>query len=443
MSIADKLITIAENQQKVYEAGKKAGAGDNMGTAETVTGNPVRLDYMHPTEHEIGVKLSSDTITDFSGVTIKQYGKNLFQSLAALKTQNELTFTPHDDGTLAIDGTASATTFYELGRINLVVGQVYRLSGGATGGSSKTYQLYLHGTTTGTDVYDQGAGKTFTATDATYRVLVVVYAGALVEELLFKPMVVLGNNSGEYEPYMEPTQYTVNADGTVSGVMSVSPTTTLSADGVNITATYYVAGDYQYHRFWDAYQDCGNRQAYDLAFAGACWTPQTFKPKYIIRPGGVSNQYMMFARTTLDVLDESVIDTSQCTAFQMSFYLSSLKSITLDVSSLSNCQAAFSQDGLLETVVMKNVQENCKFPDSFSGCNRLANLTVTGTIGTTLDVHWSPLSKDSILSVFDALSATCTGQTATFKKTAVEAVFTTEEWDALIATKTNWTIALA
>jgi hypothetical protein len=59
------------------------------------------------------------------------------------------------------------------------------------------------------------------------------------------------------------------------------------------------------------------------------------------------------------------------------------------------------------------------------------------------NVHWSPkLSKASIESIINALSSTTSGLTVTISKTAKEAVFTTEEWATLIATKPNWTISL-
>ncbi len=50
----------------------------------------------------------------------------------------------------------------------------------------------------------------------------------------------LGGIATEYEPYKEPVSYTPNADGTVDGVKSLYPTTTLLTDteGVNVTAEY-------------------------------------------------------------------------------------------------------------------------------------------------------------------------------------------------------------
>ena len=36
----------------------------------------------------------------------------------------------------------------------------------------------------------------------------------------------------------------------------------------------------EYDRFWDAYQDNGNRTDYRMAFCSTSWTEENFKPKY-------------------------------------------------------------------------------------------------------------------------------------------------------------------
>jgi hypothetical protein len=66
-----------------------------------------------------------------------------------------------------------------------------------------------------------------------------------------------------------------------------------------------------------------------------------------------------------------------------------------------------------------------------------------GTIAGAINLKWSKkLSKASIESVIGCLSDAKTGLTATFSTTAKNNAFTTEEWDALVASKPNWTIAL-
>ena len=51
----------------------------------------------------------------------------------------------------------------------------------------------------------------------------------------------LGTTATAYEPYIEPTTYTANADGTVDGITSIAPNMTLLTDteGVVINANYY------------------------------------------------------------------------------------------------------------------------------------------------------------------------------------------------------------
>ena len=111
---------------------------------------------------------------------------------------------------------------------------------------------------------------------------------------------------------------------------------------------------------------------------------------------------------------------------------------------------------------------------SFGQCNALTTIRIDGVIGDSLDFSACPLSRESILGkeiteedynaltanqqqyntiVFNnkryyggivaALSPTLTGKTTKFKKTAKEAAFTAEEWDVLIALRSNWTFSLA
>ena len=76
-----------------------------------------------------------------------------------------------------------------------------------------------------------------------------------------------------------------------------------------------------------------------------------------------------------------------------------------------------------------------------------------GTLRISVNMQWSPLSKDSIISIINALSTATSDLPITLSITAVNNAFetspgaadgsTSEEWTALIATKPNWTISLA
>ena len=211
-----------------------------------------------------------------------------------------------------------------------------------------------------------------------------------------------------------------------------------------VAGVYEAGVKNEYDRFWDAYQQNGTKSDYAMAFAGSSWTKETFKPKYMIRPT-TGNQYMMFARTGIDVLDETVLDTSQLAVFAMSFYSSNrLREITIDISNLTAFSDAFNYDSALETVALKNVPETCDFTGGFQSCIKLTNFTVTGTIGGShLNLQWSKqLSHASIKNIIEHLSTTSSAKSVTLSKTAVEAAFTAEEWTVLVNTRSNWTINL-
>ena len=93
--------------------------------------------------------------------------------------------------------------------------------------------------------------------------------------------------------------------------------------------------------------------------------------------------------------------------------------------------------------------------NAFTECKNLEHIIFDGVMaGTGLNMKWSTkLDKESITSVINALSTTTTGLTVTLSKTAVDNAFataegaadgsTSAEWLALVATRSNWTIALA
>lgn len=183
-----------------------------------------------------------------------------------------------------------------------------------------------------------------------------------------------------------------------------------------------------YDEFWDAFQNYGNRVDYNHAFYGLGWDENTFKPKYDFIAG---RSYNMFAWSYIKQIDKVV-----------------------DISKSQQIYGTFAYCYKLHTIKKFAVNENCVFSNDFKDCVELVNLTIEGTIGKNgFDVHWSTkLSKESIKSIINALSATTSGLAITFSKTAVNKAFetaegandgsTSAEWNALIAPKSNWTISL-
>ena len=206
-----------------------------------------------------------------------------------------------------------------------------------------------------------------------------------------------------------------------------------------------------YDAFWDEYQSNGTRLTYTMAFAGIGWTTKTFKPKYDIKP---KNARYMFANGSLAGIDLTslleglgiVLDTSNCTDFRQMFYYSSPKRIPAINTVAIDTFNSFIYYADIETIDRLILREDGSqaFVSPFSGAAKLINIIIEGTIGKNgFDIKDSiKLSKASIESIINALSTTTTGLSITLSKTAVNNAFTTDEWAALISTRSNWTISL-
>lgn len=140
------------------------------------------------------------------------------------------------------------------------------------------------------------------------------------------------------------------------------------------------------------------------------------------------------------------INTSKGTNFSRMFdACESLAAIPpLDTSNGTDFYGMFRDCSSLTSIPPLDTSNGTNFGRMFQGCSSLKDITFVGTINVkSIDLSWSKsLTKASITSLINALSSTATGQSVVISQTAVNNVFTTEEWNALKATKSNWTIYL-
>ena len=205
--------------------------------------------------------------------------------------------------------------------------------------------------------------------------------------------------------------------------------------------------------FWDIYQDNGTRTHYVGAFCGYGWTNTTATPKYPITKITSANYMFCYTNIEGDLVEHfkkygTTLDFSNC-QYAHSLFGSATKLTRVGVIDLRKCGAAcssvFSSAGKLETIDELKICDTTPYT-IFSANVALKNVKITeGNICTD---KWNlgsskNLSKESITSFINALSPNTSGFNITFSKTAKEAAFTIEEWEALIATKSNWTINLA
>lgn len=200
-------------------------------------------------------------------------------------------------------------------------------------------------------------------------------------------------------------------------------TEALSLDDMatEVSKVFDVGKKVEYDTLWDNLQKYGNRPHYANAFAFVGWNDDIYNPKYPIVPTNVNGINNIF-NWNQDITDTKV-----------------------PITAYGNCNGAFNHCVKLKRIP-KLIFSGITSLNSamFQNCTALEEMYCEGTLDITgLDLHWSTkLNKASIESVINTLSATTSGLTVTLSQTAVNNAFTTEEWEALEATKPNWTISL-
>lgn len=191
-----------------------------------------------------------NTVTDYeawfdpSTVTVTRLGKNLLNNKEKSQTINGITFTVQEDGTVSASGTATAdANFVIYKKPPLEVGETYRLNGNPSGAIESKYymRLVLAWDVVNHTFYDYGTGIEFEVggTVTAASLTITVKSGVTANGLLFKPMIRHVSCDDSFEPYTEQTANPA-ADGTVSGMTSLSPCMTILTDteGVTVECEY-------------------------------------------------------------------------------------------------------------------------------------------------------------------------------------------------------------
>lgn len=178
-----------------------------------------------------------------------------------------------------------------------------------------------------------------------------------------------------------------------------------------------------YNTFWDKFQNYGKPEGahYEHAFSYSKFDDTNYNPKYPIICRNHSNAAgsMFYAATITDT------------------------KVPIDLTNTTRCVGIFAYCYNLVTINKLIVHEGLTGDMSIPDSARLENVTIEGTIVTNWNIPKAPLTRDSIQSIYNALSTTTTGKTLTLNKTAVNAAFTDDEWRALTDAKSNWTFTLS
>lgn len=440
----------------VWAKGKQQVLDDSDLEAVTVVGNPVCVDDVSELAHDVTVQLSSDTMTDFSGVEILSEGANLLDVTVFNTTRGGVLFITNNDGTVtAKEGTATFAIWYAVGTINVTTGETYFCSGApagsATGTSRMQFQAKLNGTTV-KSYNDTGKGVSIVADGSFNQIVanIIVANGYTINNVVFRPRIQLATD--------KDTTHTPSASGLLT-LPRKFPQMVLTCDSPDVTVslTYYKSKGIQteHDRFWDRYQQYGALIDYMYAFYGKSWTHENFKPKYDIRPEGNCNglfSWSGIAGDLVELLEKQgvVLDLSKVTILAYIFSNSQLTRVGIvdasGVATASNASYVFYNALHLQQIDLIIVAERHTYTNWFNNDKDLREVRFQGVIGNDLDIHWSTqLSALSFVSTVEHLTSTATGKTLTVSDTAVaNADWSTTNyasWDELVATRTNWTFS--
>lgn len=165
------------------------------------SGNPVQIDGLQGGVPFSEMAVSGDDIIG-QELTVNVSGKNLipYPYSSSSGTYNGVTFTVNADGTVTANGTATAQTNFRLSTYKYKAGIKYTISGCPTGGSYSTYKLKAIGDGILGD--DLGTSTTFSVSnDIDSYIAILIYAGTVCDNLVFRPQLEIGSNATPYEPY--------------------------------------------------------------------------------------------------------------------------------------------------------------------------------------------------------------------------------------------------
>lgn len=208
-----------------------------------------------------------------------------------------------------------------------------------------------------------------------------------------------------------------------------------SVGGGDTDAAFEAGRKAEYDEFWDAFQRNGEEYMYyGYMFVNRdLWTQDAIeKIKY---KNLKANYFAVVFQNNTSIVDLSAFSFESKTKMGLS-------------SCFNGC-----------TNLEKCMKINCEYvyefyANTFQNCTKMYELLLSGTlIRGGLNTSWSPLGKDSLVGIINALSDNpVSNPTITLRLSSVNTAFETSvgandgaestEWTALVATKSNWTINL-
>lgn len=222
------VIRLSSTEEQVYSA--TSTVNKTISNIETTyySGDTVNISYIQ-IEESTSATAYAPYISDLTDVKVTKLGKNLipYPYVDTTKTLNGITFTDNGDGTITANGTATAQTDFIVKQNLTVPAGTYILSNYID--ANKRTFLSVKRSGGNTEYYNNTAFNINDGDIITF-IYIRIANGAECTNVVFSPQLELGSVTTEYEAYIPAVEYTPESDGTVDGVMSLYPNTTLMTD---------------------------------------------------------------------------------------------------------------------------------------------------------------------------------------------------------------------
>lgn len=205
-----------------------------------------------------------------ANVTVERCGDNLlkFPYATSSANRNGLVITSQQDGSITVNGTATADTWYAINldiEKRLPMNTPMALSGCPAGGSTKSYYIGLY--LGGKWFSDSGNGNTdikFTTQEISSRVEVSIIKGTVCNNLTFYPKIEVGTTITPYRKYQSSTN-TLTLPETVYG----GEVDAVTGDGSNNTKIITLDGnELKFRLYNNFYYNLPNHSAPGISTRG-------------------------------------------------------------------------------------------------------------------------------------------------------------------------------
>lgn len=142
------------------------------------------------------------TVKEIRGKTVATENLIPYPYAETTKTANGVTFTVNSDGSVTVNGTATARAVFFITNINkflrLSQGVSYTLSGCPAGGGDNTFSLTVQDITYSQTFNDVGNGESGVTRFTDYYAFITIFADYTANNLIFRPMLNAGTTAKPY-----------------------------------------------------------------------------------------------------------------------------------------------------------------------------------------------------------------------------------------------------